>query len=779
MLHNYLTVALRNLARNRVYAAINVVGLAVAIACALLIAEFVIHEWTFDRVHSKSSRIYRVVAEDLHAEVAHWRYLFQLSPHLGADWAERVSGVEAATHVLATTRVVRAGEGEALGQKILFVDPSFIELFDVYVVEGDLSGSVTDPYSAAVTRSAARRLLGDGPVIGKVLVVGRKEEETSVTVRAVVEDPPTNSSQQFDLLLPVARVGPNPWGSMRGLWVLLESGVSPASVVPTIEGLVLSDLRTSLDKERVHLQGLTDIHFDNRAGQPDFAPRGRPEHSYILAGLAALILLTACINYANLALAQVAHRRRELGVRKVVGAGRRQIRGQLLGEALVLTTGAIAVGVGLAELALPLFNELVERDLVLRYARPATWGVGAALLVLVGLAAGWYPAATLSRLQATVALQDAGGVGRGTARRWLVVAQFALAVFLVATTVAMRNQLEYVTTTDLGWDADHVVLFRGVWGPQADLLRESLEREEPAFVAAAGMFPVPGGWGWAPPVPLRAVGGELKAFEFQAGSSVVAALGLRLRAGRGLEGQPAGSGVALINEALAARLGLADPLGAELALPEKGLSLTVIGVVEDFHFGSLHSAVEPAFLRPTTGDGLVVRFHPNRVEEGIEAAERAWAVIGKGEDRMMPQRLGEWFDSMYADEQRWAWLVSWLASFAMGISCLGLFGLAGFVASRRTKEIGVRKVLGATTGQLLVLLYGQFGRLAGVACVVGWAASWWVVQRWLQSFAYRAEPGVAVFGTAAAVALAAAAASVSWQALAATRANPVDALRCE
>jgi len=808
MLANYLRVALRSLRREKVYGTINVAGLAVGLAFCLLIGLYVRDELTYDRGHARADRVFRVYrasfAPDGSSEGNDPWLPIPFGPALAADLPE----VEAFVRFTSGTSFVRAGAetAEPVEQEVVYADPAIFQLFTFPLVAGDARTALAQPDGVVLTETAARRYFGDADPMGQHLAVRLTETFEEFVVTGVARDVPGNSSVKFEVLLPFptyvaanewAREAVDSWNTSGFLtYVLLREGASaeateatlpafraryyPDEVAPPEDGVPTGSAQFLL-------QPLTDTHL-NTAISGGLEEPSDPTYSYILGGIALAVLFIACVNFTTLAVGRSTGRAREVGVRKAVGAQRRQLVVQFLGEALLLSLLALGLGVGLARLFLPVFNTLAGKALTLDVAGDADLLLGlAVLVVLTGLVAGSYPAVFLSGIRPVESLKGRFRLGGSNVlTRGLVVVQFAFSVFLVTSTLVMLDQIRYVRTRNLGYDAQEVVSIplSGVDGGLA------LARFRTAL---AGRSDVAAVTGMSPGIGVR--GFRVWGFGYEGQQRNVAAyrvetdfletMGVELLAGRpftpGLSSDS--THAILVNEAMVRDFGWTDPVGEVITgmNDDPAQDPTVIGVVRDFNYASLHRPVEPMMLTLTPSspiEQLLVRIVPRDVPATLAALRATWEEISPAipfQYAFLDENLGR----QYENEQRWSRIVGYAAFFAVFVACLGLFGLAALTVTARTKEVGIRKALGATAASVALLLSKDFTRLVLVGIAAALPAAYLAMGRWLEGFAYHVDLGPTVFVAAGALALVVALATVGTQALRAAAADPVRALRNE
>ena len=808
MLKNYLTIALRHLRRRPGYAFINGVGLAVGIAACVLIGLWVRHEASYDRFHAHADRTYRLVETRPTPEGAE-RVAATAGP-VAPAMVEELPGVEAAVRVAQIGRVtVERGDVRFYVGDYLLTEPSFFDVFDFELAQGDPATALSDPGTVVLTDVAARRYFGDEDPLGKTLSIENFGEST---VTGVLEPVPETSHLQFSLLLPFATVaeGFEPWEGWIGDWapywralttyVVLDEHASPTDVGAGLDALLARNTPTDALPQEVRLQPLTDVHLYSADVEGGYnAQPGNPAYLYIFSAVALFIVLIAGINYMNLATARSAERAREIGVRKAAGGRRGQLALQFLGEAVLLAVAALGLGLLLAWAALPAFNVLSGKTLAFGDVfQPAVLAAVVLGTLALGLVAGSYPALYLARLDPSRALKGTEGRAGGAAwlRRGLVVTQFALSIVLIAATLVVARQLDYVQAKRLGFNAEQLVtvdINSGDVRENAETVRAEMLRH-PSVREVAVSSRVPGDWkGIAEVEVLREGAGEddvLSAYFIGASETFLDTYEIDLADGRNFEAaRGTDTSAVLLNRAAVEALGLGRPVDATIRLQDDparsgaDVRFRVIGVVEDFHFQSLYEPVRPLVLGFEDNPVEAIDYFTARIEAGqAQAALDHLRVVGERFDPAHPfeynvldQRLAE----VYEADRRVGRVFGIAAGLAVLIACFGLFGLAAFTAERRTKEIGVRKVLGASAAQITLLLSKEFARLVLIAFVAAAPVAYLAAQRWLDGFAYRTALGADVFLLAGGLALAVALMTVSYHALRAATADPVESLRYE
>jgi putative ABC transport system permease protein len=800
MFRNYLKVALRNIKRHTGYSLINVAGLAIGMTCCILILLWVQDERSYDRYHENPDRIYRLcldanVGTQLRAPVT----MAPAGPAMISEFPEVVNAA----------RIVRPGRvsvkyGDRLFQEedIGYADNSVFDIFTFPFISGDPKTALATPYSVVITEDMAMKYFGDEDPLGKSL---RIDDETDFTVTGVAKNVPSNSHFSFNMLRSFETLyRENPelmeaWVAARFYTYLLLAENSDhkkleqkfAPFVDRHMGDILGAIGGTV---KLFLQPLARIHLYSDF-ERDLSAGGDITYVYLFSGIALFVLLIACFNFVNLATARSATRAREVGMRKTLGAGRGKLIAQFLGESLIYSFISIALACLLLELALPLFNSLAQRELSLNYfQRPWLIPGLAGLALVVGLLAGCYPAFFLSSFKPVRVLKGtwsktASGSGF---RRVLVVAQFVISIALIIGTITIYNQINFMKNKKLGFDKEHVLVIPGM--NQATRQSYLSIRDElmniPGVRAVGASSLVPGrGLTKSLFLPEGFSEDQPQTMDFLiVDPDYIPTMGMEIATGRNFSADLATDSTesAIINETAARRFGWDNPIGKTFRLlspPGAGGEtqiVNVIGVVKDFHLQSLHQKIEPQIIFYDLGgiDHISVRISPDNITHTIDLLRTRWKDID-------PERpfhylfLDESFDSQYRAEERFGTITLYFSLLAIFIGCLGLFGMSSYTVEQRTKEIGVRKVLGATVAGIVLLLSKEFTRWVLVANLIAWPIAYYAMSRWLENFAYRVDINMTAFALAGTAALAIAIATVSYQAIRAALTNPVETLRYE
>ena len=807
MLKNYLTIAFRAFRKQKGYAFLNISGLALGVACCVLILLFVQDEWSYDRFYEDADRIYRVAIEETTptSKALYPLTPFPLAATLVADYPE----VLHATRVRARQAFAVQYEDKLFDEtRIHRADSNFFEVFKLPFIRGNPQTALLEPSSVVITSSTAARYFGDEDPIGKVLdVKNGVTRSTPYTVTGVVADLPAQTHFHFDMLMSWYRAGEprrvrqNWFGYGVYTYFLLDERRLPedlAAKFPDMlmryggpefaeRGLSFEEHLAAGNTYRYFLQPLPRIHLESNMGW-EIEPNGNITYVYLFAAIALFILLIACVNYMNLATARSSLRAREIGVRKVMGSGRRQLISQILVESVLTVFIAVGVALLLVEGLLSAFNTFTGKDLAVGYLDngvviPALLGG----ILIIGVMAGSYPALFLSSFQPVTVLKGTGRSGRSQAvlRNSLVVFQFVISIALLAGTFVVQGQMDLLLNKQLGFEQEHVIVLEKTWalGDQRAVFKQEVLKH-PDVVGFSVTSTVPGR---AIPelfmAPEQAPASEQhNVLITWADHDFAETLGFEVVQGRSFDGALAtDSAAVVVNETLVRNMAFqGDPLGQRIRFGSDSDSYPIIGVVKDFHVKSLHAEIEPFayFMQDIALRSAVARVKSYDVPATLAALEETWATF-------VPDKpfaysfLEEDIAALYQAEVQTRTLFGMFSVLAIVIACLGLFGLSAFIAERRTREIGVRKVLGATVSGIVLLLSKDFLKLIGVAFLVAVPVAYLAMHRWLEGFAYRIDIAWWVFLVAGLVALAIAMVTVSIQSMKAARANPVEALRYE
>jgi len=803
MLKNNLKVALRNLLRNKSYACINIIGLAVGLAICILIFQYVYVEMSYDKFHENGKNLYRfqISKRDDSGEWDH----HSLSPiPLGPVLKEKFPEIQNFTRLMNRNTIVKANENK-FNETLLFTDPDFFSVFSFELLRGNRANVLSDKYSVVISATVAEKYFGTVDALGKTLSIRRGGEFHDFTVSAVCGDIPYNSTIQFDILLPSAVLLDNmdpifkdSWGAMTArTYIRLADGTDPSAMESKLPSAFQSHLRDRygdevdrvLESHKFNLQPLAAIHLNPRISNT-YEPVNNPVYLHILMAIGAFILILACINVINLAIGQAATRFREMGTRRILGAGRLGLVKQFLGESLILSFISLALALVLAEVSLPIFNRLAATNLSITFlSNPVLFPALIGLAILVALVAGGYPALYLTRFRPAEIVRGTAKVGGPSLfTRTLVILQFSLSIFFIICTLMMSRQLDYMKQKNLGFDHQQIVMIP-IQSRDANQILELLKNEllpHSAIVAITGCRESLGRMSDFGFFTARAGEVEDGSYVFRIDGNYLSTMGIELVEGRDFSSDfPAdATHSVIVNKAFAAKFGLTSPLGSKVQAQFGGLEDNtgeIIGVVENFNFLSLHSQVEPALLHisPKRRIGYAaIKVELTNLPSTLNLIKGAWTGIAPD----LPFEyyfLDDDFNRQYQAEERWSAIFGYSSFFAILIASLGLLGITALALSRRTKEIGIRKVLGATVTGLVRLVTKEFLLLVLIANLLAWPAAFYAMRIWMQGFAYKSKLGLEIFIFSALLALAIAFITASYQAARAAIANPVDSLRQE
>ncbi len=810
MLKNYLTVALRNVRRHKGFSVINIAGLAVGMAASIIIAVFVFHELSFDKHNEKVDRIYRVVAQFDPGGERRGAYTV---PPMAQAMLDDLSEIEYAARLSLWPRnyLVRYENKLFLEKGIIFADASIFDVFTIPFVLGDPKSALVDPRTLVITKDIAYKYFGNENPLGRSLRFEDRGRDFKIT--GVIENCPATSHFQYEMIASIVsspQAFETGWGGHSYFtYVVLKDRDSRQQLEVKLPDFCRKHwgayhyaetgqtydefIKDGKEYYGFSLEALTDIHLDR--GVVDYlSVKGNKTYVYVFSLIALFILLIACINFMNLSTARFAHRSKEVGVRKVLGSDKKQLVWQFLGESVLLSLFALVFAVLLVKIVLPLFRNLASRQLELELFQSVfTLPILIGFAIFVGILAGCYPAFFLSNFQPARTVKGTGrqkSKGNIVLRRALVVLQFAATFGIFFSTFVISRQLEYVRDKQLGFDKEHVVVIHraDALGKQADTFKQELLRY-PNIITISDTESLPGRH--FNPNSHRLEGRpatETPTLHTMYGDhNFVELLDLEIVRGRYFSPEiptDATSSV-VINERAVKELGLTDALGKrlhkEFGGAKPGEFVTIIGVLKDFHFNSLHYEILPMIIRPLsprTWNFTSVRIGPRNIPESIAQIEKTWNTF-TGNQPFEYSFLDEDFDNLYRSEERMGRIFSAFAGLAIFIACLGLVGLISFTAEQRTKEIGIRKVLGASVSKIVYLLSREVVVLVCVAALVAAPIAYYGMHRWLENFAFRIGISPFMFILTAFGTLAVALLSVSFRAIKAARANPIDSIRYE
>jgi putative ABC transport system permease protein len=796
MLKNYLKITLRTLWKDKGFSFINVSGLAIGISTCILISLYVLDELSYDTFHKNARNIYRLT-ELLHLpkEV---RPQAVTSPPMAHALQQNFPEVKKTVRFTQSSRLLTYQDKKFFDTQIWYADSSLFELFSFPMIKGEPQSALIDPYSIVLTEKAAKKYFGDSDPLGKAMSLS---DTIPLTVTGVVKDIPSNSHIQFDVLLSFSTIVATNNNQQNDNWfnngyytyALLEDGTDYKNLA-TRYGEHLKKLMGKATEEsglwyEFVFQPLSDIHLRSTAPY-DMGPNGNIKYVYIFSIVAALVLLIACANYINLSTARAMNRAKELGIRKVIGAKRKQIVQQLLGESFLVTFISFVIGVAIVTAALPKFNTITNKSMDARFLfTPAVISSALTIFLLIVMLAGGYPAVLMASFSPIRTLTNYVRQGResGLIRKGLVVFQFTMSIILIAGTIIIFRQMDFLQNKNLGLDKEQILQLRmrDNINPKYQLIKEEMSKVPSVIIATATNFSYGNGISNIAMLPEGAADNEITSEAvFGVDHNFIPTFKIELVAGRNFSKDiPTDEADAfIVNESAVKHFNWGTP---ETALGKKidwglGKKGKVIGVVKDFNYTSLHETIQPLIIHiiPNWFNLITLKVNADNIPETIEQLEEKWNALNL-DSPFDYSFLDADFEKLYRAEQQTQSIVGFLASLAIFIACLGLFGLAAFMAEQRTKEIGVRKVLGADVLGIIALLSKDFLVLVGIAIVIALPISWFVSTKWLDSFAYRTDLTWWIFAIAGVIAILISLLTVSFQSVKAAMANPVNSLRNE
>ncbi len=793
MFKNYLTIAFRNLLRFKSYTLINILGLSIGMSCCILIILFIKDELSYDRFHTNSDRIYRIVQMNSPNGKS---YLSGTPAPLATALLNELPGnIQVTRFGNGQGNIITYGDIQTKGNRFRLADPNVFEIFTIPLIKGSPKNALNELNSIVISENLAQRYFGDEDPMGQILQIGKETYHQDYKVTGVFSDLPTNSSLKFDCLASFQHAyvkgneGNLTWGvSNYNTFIMLQDNYTPQSLEVKLPRIVEKYKPSSGDSRTEYfLQPLTGIHLNLDPGSK-FPTERNSVYIFIFTGVALLILLIACINFMNLATARASMREKEVGVRKVVGALRIHLVKQFLGESIILSLLAFILSAPIVEVLLPAFNQYAGKELVfLHYDNILFLASLFIIAIIVGTIAGSDPALFISSFKPVSILRGRLFEGRANTktglRKILVVSQFVISIIFITCTLIMHNQLHYIKTKNLGYNKDHLIvvpIFDQHIKPKYELYKTEVLRNSNILSATATSY-LPSERGYHQNVSFEgtAKGAMSHINWIPVDYDFIETMELELTMGRNFsQGYLLGKGITyILNESAIKQIGWENPLGKRMNIVDWG---PVIGVIKDFHYKSLRHQIKPMALCifPGSFQHLIVRVKPENISNSIRFMENQW-------EKVFPNQVFEYnffdedFDKLYKTEIRLGNIFNFITALALFVACLGLFGLVHFSTERRTKEIGIRKVAGATILNIVALLTQNFIKWVLIANLIAFPIAYYAMNKWLQDYAYKIEISWWIFVLAGGIVLLIALATVSYQAIKAAMANPVEALKYE
>jgi putative ABC transport system permease protein len=814
MFRNYFTIALRNLRKHSFYTFINVAGLAIGIASCLIITLFILNETSYDKHFPNADRVYRINSEILfngnHLNLA-------VMPAPAAEtFKHDFPEVEASVRFRERGwRRIKRTVDNIKEQYTIYGSQGMFEVFGIKLLEGNVSGALTEPNTMVISKSKADKYFPNESPVGQTLIVDNTE---NYKITGVFEDFPVNTHFKFDFVFSMEGLeeakSDNWLGNNFNTYILLKEGakrqdleakfpkIIDTYIGPQVKSLFGGDFTmekfaASGNKLAYTLMPVTDIHLHSDL-TAELGANGDITYVYLFGAIALFILGIACINFMNLSTARSANRAKEVGVRKVLGSLRSHLIRQFLMESSLLSLFSFILAVGLAFVLIPAFNSMAGMSLNLPFDAPMFYIVLLGAALVIGLLAGLYPSMFLSAFKPVNVLKGkvALGMKSGAVRSSLVVLQFMISIFLVVGTITVQKQLAFIQNKKLGFRKDQVLVLHNIeilGSKQEALKNELLKSPRIKNVSTSGFLPI-ANWGrnnnsfW-PEGAQPSQDNMITMESWRVDHDYVPTLDMKIVQGRNFSKEFLSDSTAvMLNQTAVKRFGFKDPIGEKIQTfpynngkleTEKALTYTVVGVVEDFHFESLKENITPlSLILGQSGWSMPIRFQSADTKEVIHDVEATWKAVAPGQP-FEYTFLDEAFGRMYSSEQRVGKVLGVFASLAIIIACLGLFALTSFTAEQRTKEIGIRKVMGASVSSIVLLLSKEFGKLIVIAFLLAAPLSWFAVDSWLENYTYKTEIGIFVYILAGLAAFLLAWITMGYQSIKAARSNPVTSLRSE
>lgn len=797
MFKMHFKIAWRNLIKNKVYSGINIIGLAIGLTAGFLILLYVNFEQSYDKFHSNKNSIYRVVANletPTSGEMKSSRPSCAVPPHLEEEFPEIISAVRFMRLELS----VRKDDTKLVENNAAAADKAFFEMFDFDLLQGDEATVLKEPYSVVLNQETAKRYFGNEPAIGKTLRIKDEDiKDLSFTVTGIMDDIPENSHIQANMIISMTTYSKGVLPRIDTAWGLYDPAayilVHPNTNQAQLEAKFPDFLeRNTGDMMRadklfvsLFLEPLEDVYLKSERGGEYSGDMGT---IYIFSIIAIFILLIACINFINLTTARSVERAKEVGVRKVIGAEKRQLSLQFVGESIIISLIAFVITIGLTAIILPMFNELAGKEISAGLlSNPMSVAYLFLISIAIGAFAGVYPAFVLSSFKPVNVLKGNFSTGtRGIVlRKGLVITQFTISITLIIGTIIIYNQMNYMRNQELGFDKEHTVLLPVTISPAQKELKDNIDNIT-GVLSTTLASAAPGVVNNAAYSIIKNSQGEDQVANINAyfvDHDFISQFDLKVIAGREFSREfvtDSAEGM-IINEEAVKLLGYTSPeeaLGANFS--QWGKEGKVIGVIQNFHFKSLQESIEPLTMtiKPDETDLLAIKISGQNIQQTLSGIQNKWETVLPN-DSFNYYFLDEAFDRQYRTQERFGSLFLNFAILAILISCLGLLGLAAYTMLQRKREIGVRKVLGASVAEVVRLLSTDFLKLVGTAFLIASPLAWFIMNDWLEDFAYRIQIQWWMFLLAGTCALFIALATVSFHAIKASLANPVKSLRTE
>ncbi len=804
MIKTYFKIAIRSLWKNRTFTILNIIGLTAAFGVAILLAMFAVYELSYDRFHEHGNNLYMVYSEDsspngIEANISK-------SEPFAAALQDEVSGVEKITRY-SGSGVLLSYQDKQLGMSSAYVDPDFFEMFRFPIIKGDKENPITSESSVVITELAAKRIFGDENAIGQTVTILRDEEEVPFTVTAIVEDFPATSSIGFDVILNFKSQGYHAYERAVGRWdvenhevyMKLSKEIKPAQFESSTKDFTQLHYKNEIDNAKrdgaqpnngvyrqIKLLPFADIRFANFNQGSVTVSRTMP---YLVLGIAILILFIACVNFINMSIAKSDQRLREIGMRKTLGANKKQLFFQFWGESILVFIISTGLGILTAILLLPHFQVLFStRASFNTFLNPSLIVTLICSVIAITLIAGGYPAVLMSRLGTLQSLKGKlDNSGKNYLRNSLMVLQFSIAILLISGTLVLKDQVEFMRTKDLGFNKDQVIAFplNGRRNDQQtmQLLRDALQ-DKPNILSVTASNNILGlgkdGSRSTSVIGFDYNGRGVETHMLVVDSDYIETLDLNLVEGRSFKKNLASDSLSvIINESMAKQLNEEEILNSKINIDDKLFS--IVGIIEDFNFQELDRNIAPMSLFALPNWNLrnvYVKVAPQNLEESFISVKEAWATVEPNAE-FQGSFLNENIDRTLRNERNMITMIGSGSILAITLSCIGLFAMSLLIVAKRRKEIGVRKIVGASVSAITVLLTKDFLKLVGIAFLIATPVAWWLMSKWLQNYAYRIDLNIWIFLGAGIIAVLIAMLTIAVKTIKAATSNPVKSLRTE
>ncbi len=790
----HLKIAIRNLKSNGIYSAINIVGLAVSLVACVLIVFWIQDELSYDKFYKRANDIYLVEVKT--SRDGQDNHLRRTTTAVSSAGREEIPGVDNACAVNPNYDLGYLNfEGEKFfGDRYIAVDTTFFKIFNTTFIEGSADNAFPDPYSVILTEALAKKIFGTQPALGKTLIGGngQSEETENYYVSGVVANQPKNSFLEYDAVFSFER---SRWKNTWTNWswynfYMLHPGADKNAVTQKLREIQLKNYQTS-SIQSFSLQALTDLRLHAADGKETGMASIR-----LFSIIAVSLLIIACINYVNLTTARAHKRNKEIGVKKILGAKKLHLFGQLMNETLILSSVALVIALFMAFLLIPYYNRVTGKHFEFSLANPVIWSTCGWILLFVVLFSGIYPALKLSSFRPALAFRvQFGGKAGFSLRKTLVVFQFIVVAGFIVSAIVINSQLHYIQHKQLGYDREQLFEMNVFTNldirTHYDSFKSELE-QEPSIAGVTGSqgSVLYAGFGESIDWEGKLEENKLTAAVWETDRNLCSLMNMEFAGGDGFTGTPADSSLCLVNETAVKQMGMENPVGKRIRISASKQPYTIAGVIKDFHFEPLHSEINPLVMHLSPKEvhlpsentysysTIYIKTQPGKTREALAATEKVWKKFSPVFP-MNYQFVDDAFNEMYRSESQRSGLFNFFSVISIFISCLGLFGLVTYTAETKTKEIGIRKVLGASVAGIVEMLSKEFLILVGIAMLIAFPLAYYWLDKMLQDYAYRISISWWMFVLAGIITVVLTMLTVGWKAIKAAMANPVKALKSE